>query len=328
MDEVKALALSESIDHPTGTGELVTQNQTVLSDEVDNALTMFNHPKIHSFKIVADPANAMGATYLEALAQKLPITLVKMNFALDGNFPAHPPDPLDYNNLVDLQNKVVEQKADFGLAPDGDGDRLFFVDEKGSVVPATVITAIIAKTLLMTHPQEKIYFDIRYIFTPQSVIAEFGGKPVITKVGHAYITQQMHSQGGIFAGESSGHYFFKATGNAESQVTVIVCILDVLTKEHLTLSELVAKYQRSFESGEINFTVSNAKDIIESAKKRFHDGEISELDGVAITYPSWRFSLRMSNTEPLLRLNIEGKNSAIMEEKKKELLSFIAEHKR
>lgn len=322
MDEIKNYAIS-GVDLPTDKKGAITVKTHVLEDEVENAAKILGNPQIKKFKIVADPANAMGGTYIDAFVEKYPTDLVRMNFKLDGTFPVHQPDPFQPKNLVDLQKRVLEEKADLGLAPDGDGDRLFFIDEKGQAVPPTVITALVARELLKEYPKSKILFDIRYILTPKKVIEENGGKYGITKVGHAFITEQMEKTGAIFAGESSAHYYFKATGNAESQVTIILVVLKVLGELGKSFSEVVRDLQKSFESGEINFKVYNAKDIIEGARRKYGDGKLDALDGVAIDYPNWRFSLRTSNTEPLLRLNVESYEKKTMEEKRDELVNYI-----
>ena len=322
MEDIKRLAL-EGVNPTSQMKGSVTYKKGVLADEVTNAIALLNNPKIDTFKIVADPANAMGATYLEALFEKVPVDLIKMNFALDGTFPVHQPDPLQPENLVDAKKKVLEVGADLGLVPDGDGDRMMFIDEKGELVPPTIITALVAREMLKEYPGSTILFDIRYILTPEKIVSENGGKSYITKVGHAFITQDMGKTGGIFAGESSGHYYLKATGNAESQVAIVVSVLKVLSAEKKKMSEIVEELRRSFESGEVNFEVSNAKEIMETIKSQYTDGTFSDLDGIAVSYPSWRFSIRTSNTEPLLRLNVEGLDKAEMKQKKDELVTKI-----
>lgn len=288
-------------------------------------MQILRNPEIKHFKVVADPANAMGAQYVAAIYDHIPADLIKMNFEFDGTFPAHQPDPLNFENLKDLQAKVLEEHADFGLAPDGDGDRLFFIDDKGHVVPASIITGIITKEFLKKYPGATILFDIRYILTPRKIVEENDGKYDITRVGHAFITEKMHESGAVFAGESSAHYFYKDAGNGENQLITILTVMKVMTQEGKKLSELVEEYRRSYESGEFNFRVSNAKEILEQLKDKYNDGEISELDGVAITYPEWRFSVRTSNTEPLLRLNLESLKKETMEAKFAEVKKFINE---
>lgn len=324
MEAVKKMAM-EGVEGKKKFEGILTTNHEILYDEVTDALGLVDDMEFKSFKVVADPANAMGATYIEALFDRIPGELIKMNFELDGTFPVHQPDPLNFDNLKDLQKKVLEEHADFGLAPDGDGDRLFFIDDKGDVVPATIITGIISKLLLSENPGETILFDIRYIFTPTKIIEENGGKYEVTKVGHAFITEALERTGGLFGGESSAHYFYRSNGNAESQLTTIVYVLKALTDSGKKLSELVEEYRRSYESGEINFKVSNAQEIMDNMKQSYADGKLSELDGVAISYPDWRLSLRTSNTEPLLRLNVEAYEKPTMEQKRDEVLSKIRE---
>ncbi|MBI2036322.1 phosphomannomutase/phosphoglucomutase [Candidatus Microgenomates bacterium] len=322
LEEIKEMALKGKSLPLTGGGTVVKKNG-ILKDEVENSLKIAGNPQISKFKIVADAANAMGSQYLEALFKNIPVELIRMNFTLDGTFPVHQPDPLQKETLVDLQKKVISEKADFGLAPDGDGDRLFFIDERGKIVAPTIITSIVAKELLKKNPGERILIDIRYILTPKKIIEESGGKMVITKVGHAYITQAMNKTVGIFAGESSAHYYFRQTGNAESPMPVILIILKVLTETGKTLSQLAEEYRGSFESGEINFKVINGQEIIQEAKNKYRDGRIDTLDGVAVAYPNWRFLLRTSNTEPLLRLTVESYDQSVMEEKRDELTALI-----
>lgn len=328
MEEIKEMAINNDIALPSDTPGSVEKKEGILKDEVENALKIVGNPEIKKFKIVADTANAMGAQYLGALFDVVSQDLVKMNWELDGTFPAHQPDPLQASNLVDLQKRVLDEKADLGLAPDGDGDRLFFIDEKGNIVPPTIITSIVLSELLKDNPGETIYVDIRYLLTPKKIIEEKGGKMEITKVGHAFITEGMNKTGGIFAGESSAHYFFRATGNAESQMPVVLTILKVLTRENKPFSEVIEEYRRSFESGEINYEVTNAPEILDVIKEKYKDGQIELMDGVAISYPEWRFSVRTSNTEPLLRLNVEALNKALMEQKRDELKGVIDSSKK
>ena len=325
MDNIRRMSI-EGIDISAVDGGTITQNEGVVKEEVENALRIAGDPKLKSFKIVADAANALGALYIEELFKHIPCELIKMNFELDGTFPAHQADPLQKETLVDLQKRVIEEGADLGLAPDGDGDRLFFIDEKGEIVPPSIVTAIVARELLKKHKGATVLADIRYIMTPKKVVEELGGTFVITKVGHAFITEKMHETGGIFAGESSAHYFFKETGNAESQLPMILTILKVMTEEGKKLSEVVEALRRSHESGEFNFRVKNAKEIMDAVKSEFPEGEISELDGVSISFADWRLSLRSSNTEPLLRLNIEVDINGKIDEKKEKVMDLIKKH--
>ncbi len=322
MEDVKRISL-ETNDLLDLEGGFVTEDKNILEAEVQNALKIAGNPKIGGYKIVADAANSMGATYINELMKNIPGNLVRMNFELDGTFPAHQPDPLDPANLVDLQKRILEEKADIGFAPDGDGDRFFFIDELGKIVPPSIITSLVAREFLKTNPGATILFDIRYILNPTKIVEENGGKYSVTKVGHAFITEKMHETGAIFAGESSSHFFYKEAGNGEAPIPVALTVLAVMTRENKTLSQIVEELRRSFESGEFNFKVTNAPEIIQALKEKYADGKIEEMDGIAITYPDWRMSVRSSNTEPLLRLNVESLDKSKMEEKRDELKTEI-----
>ncbi|MBU1000589.1 phosphomannomutase/phosphoglucomutase [Patescibacteria group bacterium] len=325
MDDIRKGSMC-GVDLPEyGVGSIIKEEE-IVKEEIQNALKIADNPKINKFKIVADAANAVGALYIEELFESIPGELIKMNFDLDGTFPAHQADPLQKETLVDLQKKVVETCADLGLAPDGDGDRLFFIDEKGDIVPPSIIMAIVAREMLKKHKGATILADIRYIMTPKKIVEELGGTFVITKVGHAFITEKLAESGGVFAGESSAHYFFRETGNAESQLPMILMVLKVMTDENKKLSQIVEELRRSYESGETNFRVKNAKEIMAAVKKEFSKGEISELDGISISFTDWRLSLRSSNTESLLRLNIEVDMNGDVEEKKEKVIKIIKKH--
>jgi phosphomannomutase len=322
MDDVRDFAINGIPDSKAPKGS-VTQKEGILEDEVQNAMNLFKNPEIKKFKIVADTANAMGALYIEALAKVIPIELVKMNFELDGTFPVHQADPMQPENLVDIRKKVLEEQADLGLAPDGDGDRLFIIDEKGEVVSPPQIIGMLASELLKEFPGSKVVVDQKYFLTAKKVVEENGGELVLSKTGHAYITETMTKTGAIFAGEASAHYYYKSTGNAESQVMTIVGLLKVLTEKNKPLSEAAEEYRRSYESGEFNYEVTNAQEIMDKLKEIYADAELSELDGIAINYQNWRFSVRSSNTEPLLRANVEALDKETMETETQKLKANI-----
>lgn len=325
MHEIKKMALEGVSFEEVQKGSII-KHEGVLIDEVKNALEIAHQPEIKEFKVVADPANAMGALYIDELFKHINGNLIKMNFELDGTFPVHQPDPLQFETLKDLQKRVVEEKADLGLAPDGDADRLYFIDEKGGIVLPSSITSLVARELLQVEKGGKIVVDLKYIFTPKKNVEEFGGELVISKTGHAYITESMHNNESLFAGEASGHFYWGATGGAESPMPVILLILSVMTRENKSLSVLAEEVRSSHESGEINFKVKNATEIMEKLKEHYSNGQFSDLDGIAINYPDWRFSLRSSNTEPLLRLNIETHKHLDVQTKKQEIVELIEKH--
>ncbi len=330
MAKVKNIVDSQSFAASTQKGS-IKKIKAALKDEADFA---FYHVQPHiasRFKIVADPANAMGITYLKELFRRLPCKLIKMNFKLDGTFPSHQPDPLIFTNLRDLKKKVKTEKADLGIAPDGDGDRVFFIDEKGSVIPASHISALLASELLKNHAGDKIGIDIRYTRNISNSVKKSGGIPVVGPVGHALITELMNKENILFTGESSGHYFYRDTGNAESSVITILRVLVIMDQQKKPISEIVSQYITSFESGESNYILPknvNLSDILKQFAHKFKSGKISWLDGLSVDYPEWRFSLRSSNTEPLLRLNVEGATDKLVQQKTgaliKQIISFGA----
>ncbi len=326
MDEVRQIADSGLFETNNVHGK-ITRKEGVLEDDVANAFEVIKPVPIKPLTVVADPANAMGATYLDALFARLPCKLIRMNFELDGTFPSHQADPLQFDTLKDLQKLVVQEKADLGIAPDGDGDRVFFIDEKGEVIPASITTAIIIREILKKYPGVKVGFDTRYIWSPLKATNDYGGIPVITKIGHALITETMHKENLFYAGESSGHNYWRFAGGAESSIAVVLTILDTLSTENKTMSEIVEEVRGSYESGEVNFKLNTAQEAlkkIELFKETFKDGKISLLDGLSVDYDDWRFNLRSSNTEPLLRLNVESKNKELTEKKKTELSNMLA----
>ncbi len=317
MDRVKELASTGKFDQKTTKGTVTSISDSVVK-EVDAAMKAVDPKNIKAFKIVADPANAMGAVFLEELFRRLPCELVKMNFELDGTFPAHQPDPLQFDTLKGLQMRVLEEKADLGIAPDGDGDRVFFINEKGEVCQATLITSLIAKEILTKSAGEKIIADIRNIMNVKKICEKYNGKFMVSKVGHALITEQLNREQAAFAGESSGHYYFRETGGAESSVRVILYLLSAMGKTEKPVSKLLEEFHSSFESGEYNFILPgtvNANELLEQISQDYKDGQISHLDGLAVDYSDWRFNIRSSNTEPLLRLNLEAKSQELMKQK-------------
>ncbi len=299
---------------------------TVLKEEVDVALSSIAPGDLSPFTFVSDPANAMGILPVAELFNRLQTKLVKINFELDGTFPAHQADPLQFKTLRQLQDKVIEVGADLGICTDGDGDRVMFIDDKGEIIPATYITALIAREILKDEAGARILVDIRYIRNVKSIVEKYGGEVGYTKVGHALITAQVNKENAAFAGESSGHYYFRSMGGCESSLKVILYILRVLSQAKKPISHLIAELKSSVESGEYNFEFPehvNVPAFLESIKKQYADGTLSTLDGIAIDYTDWRFSIRTSNTEPLLRLNVEGISEELVRNKIDELSKKI-----
>lgn len=325
MEEVCDIALTSqfAVDRPGG--QLVIKD--ILDEEIEFAKSVVKADNLSPFKVVADPANSMGSLFIEKIFAGIPGSqLIKINFDLDGSFPAHEANPIKFNTLKELQNKVVEEKADFGIATDGDGDRIFFIDEKGSIIPATLITSLIAKEILVEKSDEKILVDIRYLLNAKKIIEKYHGQMEINVVGHSLITTHLNKVKAAFAGESSGHFFFRETGGCESTVRVIYHFLKVLSRDTRPVSEIIHNLQSAFETGEFNFELPesvNSKQILENISSKFPDGKVSWLDGLSVDFDDWRFNIRSSNTEPLIRLNLEALEETKMTEKLKQITDLI-----
>jgi phosphomannomutase len=266
----------------------------------------------------------MGATYLEKILATIPGEAIPLNFKLDGTFPAHEADPLKEENLEQLKKELIKQKADLGISSDGDGDRIFFVDDKGETINPAIVRGLLAKSFLADKPGAKIGYDVRPGKITPDLIGEAGGIPVITRVGHSLIKEQMLKEDIYFAGESSGHFYFNSPiGCFEFPSLMILKLLIIFSGSNLPISEQIAPYKKYFQSGEINRTVSNKDSVFAAIEKKYNDGKINKLDGITVSYPNFWFNVRGSNTEPKIRLNLEAINQKLMEEKRDEVLEII-----
>lgn len=322
MDRVKKIVLSGKFSNLAKEGSLVVKNE-ILTDQVREAIKLLKKPKINGFKIVADAGNAVGGLYIEEIFNVVSGKLVKMNFEIDGRFPSHQPDPLQFKTLEELQKKVVTEKADLGIALDGDGDRVFFIDEQGKIIPASLITALLAQEILRLYPGEKIGFDSRNTFNVEHAVKKNKGLPLLMPVGHTLITEAIKKEKAFFAGENSGHYFFRSAGYAEDPVKVVLMLLSIMTREKRPISKILQPLMVSFESGEINFETDKAEEIEQTLLAKFKNGKVSLTNGLSVDFPRWRFNIRRSNTEELVRLNLESFDKALLEEKLKELIMII-----
>jgi len=325
MPKITELATTKKFREYTYDGT-IEEKPNVIQEEVNKAMDIVDIGDISELKIVADPANAMGIIPLKEMFDRLDTEFITINFELDGTFPAHQADPLQHKTLRQLQDKVKETGADLGICTDGDADRAMFINEKGEIIPATLITTLIAGEILRDEPGSRILVDIRYIRNVEDIVHEMGGKVGYTPVGHALITKQVNAEDAVFAGESSGHYYFRSMGGCESTIRVILYVLRVLAREKKPISEILHDLETSVESGETNFELqgdTKSTDVTEKLKETFSDGELSTLDGIAITYPEWRFSVRSSNTEPVIRLNVEGKTKEVVTEKESQIRQMI-----
>ncbi len=271
-------------------------------------------------KVVVDYANAMGLYEIAGIVDLFDV--IPLYDRLDGTFPNHEANPLHVATLDAIRAKVRETGADFGAAFDGDADRCGFIDDLGEVIPMDLFTALIAQDILSDGPATILY-DLRSSRAVPECIEENGGKAVMSRVGHAFIKAQMRETGAVFAGELSGHYYFKENFTAESQALAMIKLANLICKKNRKLHELVAPLRRYASSGEINSRVADVRSILAAIKKHYADGRQYELDGLSVEYPDWHFNVRASNTEPLLRLIVEAKDPALMAAKRDELLHLI-----
>ncbi|MGV5048902.1 phosphomannomutase/phosphoglucomutase [Rhodococcus pyridinivorans] len=300
--------------------------QDVLEDYASFVRGLVDLAEMRPLKVAVDAGNGMGGHTVPAVFGALPIDLVPLYFELDGTFPNHEANPLDPANLVDLQRLVVESGADVGLAFDGDADRCFVVDERGEPVTPSAVTALVAARELAKEPGSTIIHNLITSRVVPELVAEQGGKPVRTRVGHSFIKQQMAETGAVFGGEHSAHYYFRDFWGADSGMLAALHVLAALASQDGPLSELMSSYNRYAASGEINSTVADAAERTEAVVAAFEDRAVSidRLDGVTVDLPdnAW-FNLRASNTEPLLRLNVEARTDGEVEALVKEILSVV-----
>jgi phosphomannomutase len=273
-------------------------------------------------KVAADAANGMATIYLPILEQ-LNVDLVPLYFELDGSFPNHEANPLKHENLVDVENAVKEHGCDLGVAFDGDADRAILIDEKGCAISADKITGLVAPRFLRDEPGAAIVYDLRSSWATKEAIEEAGGVPIRERVGHSFMKATMREHGSPFGGELAGHFYFRRNYTADSSIMILIEVLNHLRETGKTLSELIAPLDRYSATGEINFHIDDKDAMIRLLAEVFSDGEIDHLDGVTVQYGDWWFNVRPSNTEPLLRLVLEGRTRELMDEKKELLLSYL-----
>lgn len=310
---------------PAATPGTLTRRD-VLADYAAYLRSLVDLSAIRPLKVVVDAGNGMGGHTVPTVFEGLPIELTPMYFELDGTFPNHEANPLDPKNLVDLQEKVRETGADIGLAFDGDADRCFAVDERGEPVSPSAITALVAARELARHPGGTVIHNLITSWSVPEVVKEHGGEAVRTRVGHSFIKGEMARTGAIFGGEHSAHYYFRDFWNADTGMLAALHVLAALGGQDGALSELVREYDRYAGSGEINSTVADqaaSAAAVRAAYEGREGTEIDELDGLTVTTRDWWFNLRASNTEPLLRLNVEARDAETVARLRDEVLSIV-----
>ena len=325
---VEIEALTNDFYAAPATGELAKYSKLDLTKEwVAHVHSFADVDTFRPLKIVADTANGMGGFVAPLVFASLPFDVEILFPELDGSFPNHPADPLNPENLKDLQRRVLETGADVGLAFDGDADRVFLVDEKAQPISGSTTTAMVAAVMLKRHPGSTILYNLICSKSVREVIAEQGGVGLRTRVGHSYIKQVMAETGALFGGEHSGHYYYRDNFRADSGIITAFVVLELMSQATVPLSELATPYLRYSDSGEINTGVANPASTVERLTEQLKaDGvTIDLLDGLTVDYGSWWFNLRPSNTEPLLRLNVEAKDDASCRLHVEEVLTLIKE---
>ena len=316
-DIEKIVASGNFAKSPGRTGQISTYD---ILPEYTAHVRQFSHLK-GPVRIAVDYANAMGIIEAKTLPPQIEID--PLFDTLDGTFPNHEANPLHLATLEPLQERMRKGKYAFGVAFDGDADRAGFTDEKGEIIAMDLITTLIAQDILSTR-KGVIYYDLRSSWVAKEVIEAMGGTPMMSRVGHAFIKQQMREHDALFAGELSGHYYFRDNYTTESSAMAVLSIANIVSRAGKPLSELIAPLRKYFASGEINTHVnSDPKAILQKIKDSYRDGKLLELDGISVEYKDWWFNVRCSNTEPLVRLNLEAKTLQRMEEKRAELLALI-----
>jgi phosphomannomutase len=295
----------------------------LLDEFAEHVRSFIDRSALRPLKVVADTANGMGGLVVPKVFEGLPFSLTVLFGDLDGTFPNHPADPIQVENLKDLQRAVVDGGADVGLAFDGDADRVFLVDDKGQPVSGSTTTAMVAKFMLEKHPGETVVHNLICSKAVPEIIRENGGTPVRTRVGHSFIKQVMAETGAVFGGEHSAHYYFRDNWRADSGSIAAMCVLELLSRADVPLSEFRKPFERYVQSGEINSRVKDPHAVIEAVAAAFADQNEDFLDGLTVDLDEWWFNLRPSNTEPLLRLNLEAQTEPACERHTAEVLALI-----
>ena len=322
IQDLRRIVEEETFAAPRRRGEITERDLS--QGFIDTVLGLTDLSSLKALKVVADTGNGMVGPSLERVYAELPVELIGMYLEPDGSLPNHGLDPMKEENRADLQRRVAQEGADVGFAFDGDGDRFFVVDDRGHFVPGDFITALMGCYLLEKHPGAKIVYDLRCSWAVRDLISAAGGIPLIERVGHSFLKPRLAREDGIFAGELSGHYYFRDFFGADSGIVPSLLLLELLSQKGQKLSELLAPMEDNyFISWEINSEVADPQAKIQALAQRYADGHIEWIDGISVSYDDWHFNVRPSNTEPLLRLNLEALSREKMEEKRDEVLGFI-----
>ena len=326
IGDIRDMIAADRLPPPSATpGTLSTRS--VVSDYVEKVMSFVDPATIRPFSVVLDAGSGMAGLVAPTIFDRLPCSTTKLCFAIDGTFPNHEANPLIEENRRDITEEVVRRTADVGIAWDGDADRCFFIDGSGEFISGDFITALLAEAFLLKYPGATIVYDLRASHAVKDIVAEYGGRALMNRVGHAFIKQRMRDEDAVFGGEVTGHYYFRDYYYADNGLIPALLILELMSKKNKSLRELLQPFrERYFISGEINTQLASMQEVpqkLSALEARYADATLSHLDGVSVDYPDWHFNVRPSNTEPLLRLNLEAASPAMMEQKRDEVLGLI-----
>ena len=299
----------------------------VMDDYVAHVMSFIDPSIVKPFNVVLDAGSGMAGLVAPRLFEHLPCRTTRLCFEVDGTFPNHEANPLIEENRRDIVERVRRDRADIGIAWDGDADRCFFIDGTGEFIAGDFVTALLAEAFLLKHPGAKIVYDVRASYAVKDMVAKYGGTALMNRVGHAFFKQRMREEGAIFGGEVTGHYYFRDNFYADHGFVPALLMLELMSRKGQTLQELLAPLRaKYFISGEINTKMPDMKVVqekIDALSARYSDAKTYTMDGVSVEYPDWHFNVRGSNTEPLIRLNLEATTNEKMEQKRDEVLAFI-----
>jgi len=326
IGEIRDMVTSGAVPLPAATPGTVTA-ANMLDAYVDHVLSFIDASAVRPFNVVLDAGSGIGGLVGPPLFDRLPCRTIRLCFEIDGTFPNHEANPLIEENRRDITERVLADQADIGIAWDGDADRCFFIDGGGEFVPGDFVTALLAESFLIRHPGATIIYDLRASYAVRDTVERYSGSALMNRVGHAFIKQRMREENAIFGGEVTGHYYFRENFYADNGFIPALLILELMSKKRQTLAQLLEPLRaRYFISGEINTKVGSMADVkakLDQIAARYADATVSHLDGVSIEYPDWHCNVRPSNTEPLLRLNLEGLTPGLMAEKRDEVVALI-----
>jgi phosphomannomutase len=321
IGQIRDLVLANDFPDADRHGDLIERDVT--AEFVEHALSQIDLTVIQPYRIAIDAGNGMAGKIIPPVFERLPCELIPLYFELDGSFPNHEANPLEPENIKDLQAKVIAQGLDMGIAFDGDADRMFIVDEHGKFVGGDMVTALVAQNLLRKYPGSAVVYNLICSRTVPEVIEEAGGRPIRSRVGHSFIKKTMRAEDAVFGGEHSGHFYFRENWYADSGLIAFLTMIELLSREKKSLSEYLAPIDTRFRSGEINSEVSDVHGTLDRIKSTYHDADTDTLDGLTVSYPTWWFNLRPSNTQPLLRLNVEADTKDELDERTNEVLGIV-----